>query len=180
VLYCSCRCVREGKVRQLGLSEVSAATLRRAHAVHSIAAIQTEYSLYTLDIEEPRHRVLATARELGVAVISYCPLGRGILTGTLSSPEGLEPTDFRRMIPRYAPENFHRLVKVTKKVEDVAKSHHITPAQVALAWLLAQGDDILVIPGAKQAKVRSEISSCWVSLRSSMCSIFKKTSILPK
>jgi aryl-alcohol dehydrogenase-like predicted oxidoreductase len=137
--------VKAGKVRQLGLSEVSAATLRRAHAVHPIAAIQVEYSPFTLDIEDPQVALLATARELGVAVVAYSPLGRGLLTGRYTGPDDFEDGDFRKRVPRYSKENFPNILKLSAALADVGKAHGASAGQVALAWLLAQGT--LPIPG---------------------------------
>ncbi|EIN08934.1 Aldo/keto reductase [Punctularia strigosozonata HHB-11173 SS5] len=139
--------VTEGKVKYLGLSEVSAATLRRAHAVHPIAAIQLEYSPFELGIEDPKIGILAAARELGVTVFAYSPLGRGILTGQYKSVDDFAPTDLRRMLPRFSKENFPNILKLVDGIQSIAKKYSATPGQVALAWLLAQGEDIIPIPG---------------------------------
>ncbi|KAJ7605196.1 NADP-dependent oxidoreductase domain-containing protein [Roridomyces roridus] len=149
--------VKEGKVKFLGLSEVSSATLRRAHAVHPIAAVQVEYSPFTLDIEDPKIGLLETCRELGVAVVAYSPLGRGLLTGQYKSPEDFEPTDFRRMVERYNAQNFPNILKIVDGLAEVGKNYGgATPGQVALAWLLAQGEDIIPIPGTTKLKYLEE------------------------
>ncbi|KAL6239532.1 hypothetical protein BDW75DRAFT_227161 [Aspergillus navahoensis] len=148
---------KEGKIRHLGLSDVSASTLRRAHAVHPIAALQVEYSLFTLDIESSDSGVLRTARELGVTVIAFSPIGRGILSGQFTSHTSIPEGDLRRMYPKYAEGNFATILKLVKVLEDVASAHsqraerRVTPAQIALAWLLAQGNDVIPIPGTKSA-----------------------------
>ncbi|KAL4781284.1 NADP-dependent oxidoreductase domain-containing protein [Aspergillus varians] len=141
----------QGKIRHIGLSEVSAATLRRAHAIHPIAALQVEYSLFTLNIESPASSVLKTARELGVTIVAYSPIGRGILTGQFQSRADIPAGDLRGMYPKYAAENFPSILKLVRGLEAVAKVHRSTPAQIALAWLLAQGSDIIPIPGTKSA-----------------------------
>jgi aryl-alcohol dehydrogenase-like predicted oxidoreductase len=146
--------VREGKVRQIGLSEVSAATLRRAHAVFPIAALQSEYSLWTRDPEE--FGVLAACRELGVGFVAYSPLGRGFLTGQITSPADFAPDDFRRANPRFMGENFAKNLKLVEGVRTLAAAKGVTPGQIALAWLLAQGDDIVPIPGTKRVKYLEE------------------------
>jgi aryl-alcohol dehydrogenase-like predicted oxidoreductase len=145
--------VREGKVRYLGLSEASPGTLRRAHAVHPIAALQTEYSLWTRD---PEDEVLKTTRELGVAFVAYSPLGRGFLTGRFKKFEDLEADDFRRFSPRFQGENFQKNLNLVARVEALAREKHCTPGQLALAWLLAQGEDIIPIPGTKRRKYLEE------------------------
>lgn len=137
--------VREGKVRALGLSEASASTLRRAHAVHPIAAIQSEYSLWTRDPEE--NGVLDTCRELGIGFVPFSPLGRGALTGTLTSLEGLADNDFRRGLPRFQGENFDANLALVQLLEDMAANKGVRAGQLALAWVLAQGDFIVPIPG---------------------------------
>jgi aryl-alcohol dehydrogenase-like predicted oxidoreductase len=139
--------VAEGKVRFLGLSEAAPATIRRAHAVHPITALQTEYSLWSRD---PEDDLLTTCRELGIGFVAYSPLGRGFLTGAIRRPEDLADDDWRRMSPRFQGENFQRNLDLVKKVEDLAKAKGATPAQLALAWVLAQGEDILPIPGTKR------------------------------
>jgi len=139
--------VKEGKVRALGLSEVGPVTLERACAVHPIAALQTEYSLWTRD---PEDGVLAACRKLGVAFVAYSPLGRGFLTGQIKRIDDLAKDDFRRFSPRFSPENFGKNLELVKKVGDLAAAKKCTPAQLALAWVLAQGDDVLPIPGTKR------------------------------
>jgi aryl-alcohol dehydrogenase-like predicted oxidoreductase len=139
--------VRAGKVRYLGLSEAGPGTIRRAHAVHPIAALQTEYSLWTRD---PEGEILDTCRELGIGFVAYSPLGRGFLTGTLRSPEELAPDDRRRMHPRFAPENFARNLTLVERLREMAAAKGCTLAQLAIAWVLAQGKDIVAIPGARR------------------------------
>ncbi|KAA1467190.1 Aldo/keto reductase [Dentipellis sp. KUC8613] len=143
--------VKAGRVKYLGLSEVSASTLRRAHAVHPISALQVEYSPFTLDIEDPRVGLLAAARELGVTVVAYSPLGRGLLTGKYKGPEDFEATDFRRRVPRFAKANFPRILQVAHDLAAVGAAHipSASAGQVALAWLLAQGEDVIPIPGTR-------------------------------
>lgn len=141
--------VRAGKVRYLGLSEVGVATLRRAHAVHPISALQSEYSIWERNLEGP---VLDTCRELGIGIVPYCPLGRGYLTGTVASVDLLPETDYRRHDPRFSAENHARNQRILAALQAVAGRHHATTAQVALAWLLAQGRDIVPIPGTKRRR----------------------------
>ena len=139
--------VGEGKLRYIGLSEASAQTLRRAAAVHQLAMLQTEYSLWT---REPEAELLPTCRELGISLVSYSPLGRGFLTGALQKPEDLPPNDFRRHTPRFQGENFARNLRLVERVQEIAREKHCTPAQLAIAWLLAQGEDVVPIPGTKR------------------------------
>jgi aryl-alcohol dehydrogenase-like predicted oxidoreductase len=139
--------IGEGKISGYGLSEAAPATIRRAHAVHPVTAVQTEYSLWTRD---PELEVLPTVRELGIGFVPYSPLGRGFLTGAIRSRDALEPGDFRRDNPRFEGENFDENLRIVEAVESVATEVGATPAQVALAWLLAQGDDIAPIPGTKR------------------------------
>lgn len=139
--------VREGKVRHLGLSEASVDTLRRAHAVHPITALQTEYSLWTRDVEDHE---LAACRELGVGFVAYSPLGRGALTGALPEPDALAPDDRRREHPRFSPENWKRNQVIVQAVKVRAAQKGCAPAQLALAWVLAQGEDVVPIPGTKR------------------------------
>ena len=139
--------VAEGKVRYIGLSEAGPATIRRAHAVHPVAALQTEYSLWTRD---PEAELLPLLRELGIGFVPYSPLGHGFLTGTIRSPHDLSDDDWRKTNPRFTGENFQRNLRMVAEVEAVAAVVGATPAQVALAWLLAQGDDIAPIPGTKR------------------------------
>ena len=139
--------VRAGKVRHLGLSEAAAATIRRAHQTHSITALQTEYSLWTRD---PEDEILPTCRELGIGFVAYSPLGRGFLTGRFKTFEDLPPDDYRRTVPRFQGANFQKNLDLVRKVEQIAREKGCTPAQLALAWLFAQGEDIVPIPGTKQ------------------------------
>jgi len=148
--------VKEGKVRYLGLSEISSATLRRAHAVHPIAAVQVEYSPFSLDIEDEKIALLKTCRELGVTVIAYSPLGRGMLTGAYKSHDDIPDNDWRKAIPRFSENNFPNILKLVKGLQDLGEKHHATAGQVALAWLLAQGEDIIPIPGTKKIKYLQE------------------------
>ncbi|MEV7978601.1 aldo/keto reductase [Streptomyces sp. NPDC086519] len=139
--------VAEGKVRHIGLSEASAETIRRAHAVHPIAAVQTEYSLWTRD---PEDEVLPACRELGIGFVPYSPLGRGFLAGRFSSPDDLDADDWRRTGPRFTGDNLDANLRLAAKVKEIAAEKGVTPAQLALAWVLAQGDGIVPIPGTKR------------------------------
>ena len=146
--------VKEGKVRFLGLSEAAPATIRRAHAVHPIAALQTEYSLWS---REPEDEILATVRELGIGFVAYSPLGRGFLAGRFARPEELAVEDRRRsFFPRFQEENFEKNQKLLKRIREIAAARDIAPGQLALAWLLAQGSDIVPIPGTKRRKYLEE------------------------
>jgi aryl-alcohol dehydrogenase-like predicted oxidoreductase len=145
--------VRQGKVRFLGLSEAGPATIRRAHATHPITALQSEYSLWT---RGPEDEALPVCRELGIGLVPYSPLGRGFLTGKIQKPEDLPAGDFRRTMPRFHQENFQRNLDLVKRVEEIAREKHCTPAQLALAWVLAQGEDIVPIPGTKRRKYLQE------------------------
>ncbi|MEP6603198.1 MAG: aldo/keto reductase [Spartobacteria bacterium] len=145
--------VREGKVRFLGLSEASAENIRRAHAVHPITALQSEYSLWTRD---PEDEVLAVCRELGIGFVPYSPLGRGFLTGKIQKPEDLGKEDYRLTTPRFQGENFQRNLDLVKRVEEIAREKRCPPAQLALAWVLAQGQDVVPIPGTKRRKYLQE------------------------
>ena len=145
--------VKDGKVRYLGLSEASPRTLRRAVKVHPIAALQTEYSLWTRD---PEDEVLPTCRELGIGFVAYSPLGRGFLTGRFARFEDLPADDYRRFSPRFQGENFQKNLNLVHRVEQIAKEKGCKPSQLALAWVLAQGDDIVPIPGTKQRKYLEE------------------------
>jgi aryl-alcohol dehydrogenase-like predicted oxidoreductase len=147
------RLVDEGKVRFLGLSEAAPATIERAHRVHPITALQTEYSLWTRD---PEPEVLPTCRRLGIAFVAYSPLGRGFLTGAFKSPEDFEPGDYRRVSPRFQGENFTRNLELVEKVKQLASESGVTASQLALAWVLAQGEDIVPIPGTKRRKYIEE------------------------
>jgi aryl-alcohol dehydrogenase-like predicted oxidoreductase len=139
--------VKEGKIRYLGLSEAGVQTIRRAHAVHPVAALQTEYSLWTRD---PEDGILQVCRELGIAFVAYSPLGRGFLTGKIRRFEDLAPDDFRRYSPRFQGENFQRNLDLVERVHGIAMQKGCTPAQLALAWVLSQGEDIIPIPGTKR------------------------------
>jgi aryl-alcohol dehydrogenase-like predicted oxidoreductase len=145
--------VKDGKVRYLGLSEASANTLRRAVKVHPIAALQTEYSLWTRD---PEDQILPTCRELGIGFVAYSPLGRGFLTGQFKRVEDLPADDYRRSSPRFQGDNFQRNLDLVRRVEEIAKEKGCKPSQLALAWVLAQGDDIVPIPGTKRRKYLEE------------------------
>jgi aryl-alcohol dehydrogenase-like predicted oxidoreductase len=145
--------VKEGKVRYLGLSEASPKTLRRAVKVHPIAALQTEYSLWTRDPEE---EILPTCRELGIGFVAYSPLGRGFLTGRFEKFEDLPADDYRRNSPRFQGENFQKNLDLVRRVEEIAKEKGCTPSQLALAWVLAQGEDIVPIPGTKRRRYLEE------------------------
>jgi aryl-alcohol dehydrogenase-like predicted oxidoreductase len=146
--------VKAGKVRYLGLSEAGGANVRRAYAVHPIAALQNEWSLWSRDLEE--NGQLATARELGVSVVAYSPLGRGFLTGAIASPDDFAPDDFRRSSPRFMGENFQKNLDLVRHVEQLAQQKGCTASQLALAWLLAQGSDVIPIPGTKRVKYLEE------------------------
>ncbi|GAB3874319.1 aldo/keto reductase [Dactylosporangium cerinum] len=141
--------VAAGKVRHLGISEASAETVRRAHAVHPVTAGQYEYSLWTRD---PEDGVLATFRELGIGLVAYSPLGRGFLSGEITDPSQFDPSDFRRSNPRFQGANFQRNLDLVAEVRSLAEAKGVTPAQLALAWVLAQGDDIVPIPGTKRQR----------------------------
>lgn len=154
--------IEAGKVRHAGLSEPSAATIRRAHAVHPVAAVQSEYSLWSRDVEADQ---LATCRELGIGFVPYSPLGRGFLTGAVKSADDLGAQDFRRTLPRFQGEAFDANLALVAAVETIAAEKGCTPAQLAIAWLLAQGDDIVPIPGSKSAaRVRENAGAADVTL----------------
>ncbi len=145
--------VEEGKVRHLGLSEAGAETIRRAHSVHPITAVQTEYSLWTRDIEA---EILPTLRELGIALVAYSPLGRGFLSGRFSSPEDLDDGDFRKYGPRFTGQNLESNRRLAERVKEIAEEKGITPGQLALAWVLGRGEDIVPIPGTKRVSYLEE------------------------
>jgi aryl-alcohol dehydrogenase-like predicted oxidoreductase len=145
--------VQAGKVRYLGISEAAPATVRRAHAVHPISAGQYEWSLFTRDLED---ELLATARELGVGLVAYSPLGRGFLSGRITSPDDFGEHDFRRDHPRFTGENFARNLELVDQVRQLAASKGVTPSQLAIAWVLAQGDDVVAIPGTKRRSYLEE------------------------
>ncbi|WP_438483890.1 aldo/keto reductase [Streptomyces sp. S186] len=166
--------VEAGLVRHIGLSEVSPATLRKAHAVHPVSAVQVEYSLFTRNVVEGE--LLATCRELGIAVVAYSPLGRGMLTGALSSRSELAADDNRRRWPRFADENIQRNLALVQAVRDVAERIGCTPAQAALAWLLAQGEDIVPIPGTKRRRYLQEnVTAVTVALSDADRDLLRRT-----
>lgn len=163
----------EGKVKYLGLSECSAEALRRACKIVHIDAVQVEYSPFSLDIEQ--NDLLKTCRELGVAVVAYSPIGRGMLSGTIRSPEDFEDGDFRRYAPRFSAENFPKNLKLVDQVAELAKKKGCTPAQFTLAWLLAQGEDIIPIPGTTNPKrLQENLESLNVSLTEDEIAEFRK------
>jgi len=139
--------VQQGKVRYIGISEAAPATIRRAHTVHPITALQTEYSLWSRD---PEDEILPTVRELGIGFVAYSPLGRGFLSGSITSADDLAADDFRRNSPRFQGENFNKNLQLVERVKEIAGEKGVTPGQLAIAWLLAQGDDIVPIPGTKR------------------------------
>ena len=145
--------VDEGKVRFLGLSEAAPETIRKAHAAHPITAVQTELSLWSRDSEAA---VLPTVRDLGIGYVAYSPLGRGFLTGQITSPGDFPEDDFRRFHPRFTGDNFHRNIALVREVEAMAREKGCSTAQLALAWVLAQGDDVVPIPGTKRIKYLDE------------------------
>ena len=154
--------VRAGKVRYLGLSEAGPATIRRAHAVHPISALQTEYSLWTRD---PEDGILATIRELGIGFVPYSPLGRGFLTGRFKSPADIPEGDWRRVNPRFQGENFEKNLALVARVAEIARARKLTPAQLALAWVLGQGKDIVPIPGTRRrASLEENVAAAGVVL----------------
>jgi aryl-alcohol dehydrogenase-like predicted oxidoreductase len=145
--------VDAGKVRFLGLSEAGVETIRRAHDVHPISAVQTEYSLWSRDVED---EILPTLRELGVGLVAYSPLGRGFLTGQITSPDDLAADDFRRTSPRFMGENFARNLELVDRIKEIAAEQDCTPGQLALAWVMAQGEDVVPIPGTKRRRYLEE------------------------
>ena len=145
--------VKEGKVRYIGLSEAGAKTISRAHAVHPITALQTEYSLWS---REPEDEILATCRELGIGFVAYSPLGRGFLTGQIKRFEDFPPDDYRRQSPRFQGENFQKNLSLVQRIEEIANNKGCKPSQLALAWVLAQGEDIVPIPGTKRRQYLEE------------------------
>lgn len=166
--------VAEGKVRAIGLSEVSSETIRRAHAVHPVAAVQSEYSLWTRDVET--NGVLATCRELGIAFVPFSPLGRGFLTGQVPATNTLDATDFRRNMPRFQQEHIEANRLLVKVIEDMAARKGVTAAQIALAWVLAQGNDIVPVPGAKRiAHLEQNARSVDIVLSTADCSLLEAT-----
>ena len=145
--------VEAGKVRYLGISEAAPETIRRAHSVHPVSALQTEYSLWSRDVED---EILPTVRELGIGFVPYSPLGRGFLTGRITSPEDFEEDDFRRNAPRFQGENFQRNLDLVDRAREIAREKDVTAGQLALAWLLHQGEDIVPIPGTKRREFLEE------------------------
>jgi aryl-alcohol dehydrogenase-like predicted oxidoreductase len=148
--------IQDGKVRFLGLSEAAAETIRRAHAVHPISAVQSEYSLWSRDLEE---EVIPTLRELGIGLVAYSPLGRGFLTGAITRPDDFAEGDFRRHNPRFQGENFQRNLELVDRVKELAAEHDCTPGQLALAWVLSKSDppmEVVPIPGTKRRKYLEE------------------------
>jgi len=145
--------VKAGKVRHLGLSEAAPQTIRRAHKVHRITALQTEYSLWSRDVEQ---EILPTVRELGIGFVAYSPLGRGFLSGQFRKPEDIPADDWRRNSPRFQGENFHRNLELVKRIEEIAREKKATPSQLALAWVLSRGKDVVPIPGTKRRKYLEE------------------------
>ncbi len=145
--------VQQGKVRYLGMSEAAAETIRRAHAVHPITALQSEYSLWQ---REPEDEILPTIRSLGIGFVPYSPLGRGFLSGQITSPDDFAADDYRKNLPRFQGDNFDKNLQVVERVKEIAKEKNATPGQLALAWLLAQGDDIVPIPGTKRVAYLEE------------------------
>ncbi|KAN0107984.1 putative aldo-keto reductase [Hyaloscypha variabilis] len=147
---------KEGKIKYIGLSEISSETLKRACKVHHIDAVQIEYSPFAIDIETPQIALLETCRSLGVAIIAYSPLGRGMLTGAYTSPSDFSDGDFRKFAPRFSPENFPKNLKLVEGIKKIAEKKGCTAGQLSLAWLLAQGDDVIPIPGTKKVKYLEE------------------------
>ena len=168
--------VKEGKVRTLGLSEVSSATLRKAHATHPITALQTEYSLWS---REPEEDQLDTCKELGVAFVAYSPLGRGFLTGQIKKPEDFGANDIRKNWPRFQGENFQKNLDLVKRLEEMAQQKGCTTSQLALAWVIAQGDHIFPIPGTKRMKYLEENIGA-VSIRFTQAELAEIDAIAPK
>ncbi|KAK7043898.1 Aldo-keto reductase str7 [Paramarasmius palmivorus] len=148
--------VKEGKVKYLGLSDCTADGLRRANAVHPIAALQVEFSPLMLEVEKPPLDLVKTAREFGTKIIAYSPLGRGFLTGQIRSINDLEADDFRRTVPKFSEQNFPKILDLASKIAEVGKAHNATAGQTTLAWILAQGDDFFAIPGTKKIKYLQE------------------------
>lgn len=154
--------VKQGKVRFLGLSEAAPATIRRAHAVHPITALQSEYSLWQ---REPEDEILPTVRELGIGFVAYSPLGRGFLSGQITSPDNFAPDDYRQYLPRFQGENFQKNLELVERVKEIANEKGVTPGQLALAWLLSQGDDIVPIPGTKRrAYLEENVAAAAITL----------------
>src|SRR5258706_1905409 len=156
--------VRAGKVRHLGLSEAAPQTIRRAHAVHPITALQTEYSLWSRD---PEDQILPTVHELGIGFVAYSPIGRGFLSGRFKTIDDLDPTDYRRQSPRFQVENFDRNLDLVRRIESIAHEKGVTPAQLAIAWVLSRGNDIVPIPGSKSiGHLEENIAAAGIELTS--------------
>jgi aryl-alcohol dehydrogenase-like predicted oxidoreductase len=168
--------VKQGKVRYLGLSEASPTTIKRAHKIHPITALQTEYSLWSRDIEE---EILPTLRKLGIGLVPYSPLGRGFLTGNIKSTDDLDEKDYRRMTPRFQGENFEQNLALLGTIEAIATEKGVKPGQIALAWVLAQGDDIVPIPGTKRRTYLEENVAA-VSIVLSPAEIEKLSNAIPR
>lgn len=159
--------VQQGKVRYLGLSEAAATTIRRAHATHPISALQSEYSLWSREVED---EILPTLRELGIGFVAYSPLGRGFLSGQIQTIDDLPADDYRRSSPRFQGENFQKNLQLVDRVKEIAAAKKVTPGQLALAWLLAQGDDIVPIPGTKRrAYLEENVAAASVTLTQEEC-----------
>lgn len=156
---------KEGKIKYLGLSECSAESLRRAHKVHPIAAVQMEYSPFALEVESPQYNLLKTARELGIALVAYAPLGRGFLSGAITSPNGFDDGDFRKYAPRFSAENFNKNLTLVDMIKKLAEEKNVTPSQLTLAWLSAQGGDIFPIPGTTNVdRLKENLGSLEIEL----------------
>jgi aryl-alcohol dehydrogenase-like predicted oxidoreductase len=156
---------KEGKIKYLGLSECSAESLRRAHKVHPITAVQMEYSPFALEVESPQYNLLKTARELGVALVAYAPLGRGFLSGTIKSPDDFDDGDFRKYAPRFSAENFNKNLTLVDQIKAFAEEKSATPSQLTLAWLSAQGGDIFPIPGTTNVdRLKENLGSLEIEL----------------
>ncbi|WP_435006086.1 aldo/keto reductase [Tundrisphaera lichenicola] len=168
--------VRAGKVRHLGLSEAGPSTIRRAQAVHPISALQTEYSLWSRD---PEDEILPTCRELGIGFVPYSPLGRGFLTGQFRSPDDFEPDDYRRRSPRFQGENFARNLELVDRIKAIAVEKGVTASQLALAWVLAQGPDLVPIPGTKRRKYLEENAAA-IDLELSPADLSRIDEVAPK
>jgi aryl-alcohol dehydrogenase-like predicted oxidoreductase len=168
--------VKSGKVRFLGLSEAGPATIRRAHAVHPISALQTEYSLWTRD---PEDEILPTVRELGIGFVPYSPLGRGFLTGRFRSPDDIPEGDWRRMNPRFQGENFAANLELVKRVTEIATARKVTPAQLALAWVLGRGPDLVPIPGTRR-RASLEENAAAVDLRLTPAELSRIDAVAPR
>ena len=168
--------VKEGKIKSIGLSEASATTIRRAHAVYPLTAVQTEYSLWS---REPEDEILGLTKELGIAFVAYSTLGRGFLTGQIKSVDDFDPDDYRRYTPRFLGENFEKNLELVKKIENMACKKGCTPSQLALAWVMAQGDHIFPIPGTKHVKYLEENAGA-VNVQLNATDIKEIDEILPK